>query len=158
MRVLLLTVLVAVLAACQPAAPAMPARDGSWVRAEGLREIKPIVWQLRENYTVAPPRTQLLVVSWHFNTQRDNGQPDFDNEKDFAKVEAELSATLREHGTLVAVLDFNTQHDWYWYVDDAALKTRVEESLKSTPPRDIAVSVEDDAKAEFYGSLKKRMY
>ena len=154
-----------VLAACQPSgAPAPtgkptvgPIREGSWVRAEGLRQGKPIVWQMLENYSVAAPRTQLLVASWHFNTSANDGQPDFDVNKEAEAIENKLVAALQPHARLVAVLDFNTQHDWYFYADDVALKAQAEEALKSTPPRDIAVTVEDDNAGQFYGSLKQRL-
>jgi hypothetical protein len=163
-RIWLILVATWALAACQPAsAPATsgtasdPVREGSWVRAEGSRQGKPIVWQMLENYSVAAPRPQLLVASWHFSSSSDDGQPDPDAKKVAQAIETKLVTSLQSHAKLVAVLDFNTQHDWYFYADDTAVKAQAEDAVKSEPPRDIVVSVEDDAAGQFYASLRQRI-
>lgn len=156
------------LASCQPSTTSTststtsqvtpdPAREGSWLRAEGKRQGMPIVWQMLENHAVAAPRTQLLVVSWHFKSSRNDGQLDEAAKNESLAIEKTLVTALEAHAQLVAVMDFNTQHDWYFYADDAAIKRQAEDAVKSTPQRDILVTVEDDATGRFYSALKQKI-
>jgi hypothetical protein len=143
------------LAACQRSAE-LPQRDGDWVRAEGTREGKPMVWQMREHYTPMPTRAQLIVVSWHFASTRQDGQPDEPAQAQLADAEKRLLAALGAEATLVAVLDYDTQHDWYFYAADASLRDKAE-SVVAAPGRDVTVTAEDDSKAEFYRALGRRV-
>ena len=171
--------LVAVLAGCAPSPPAdtpaghaaatpppvaasdNPARGGRrhgiWVRAEAERQGQPIVWEYREDYSVAPPRRlpQLLVVSQTREVPY-LGQRDPALQQEFDAREQQLQTALGDAAELIAVLDWHQQHDWYFYADASVTQARVVAALGDPHDRDVRVTLENDAQ-EFYVTLKKRI-
>lgn len=145
------------LAACQGGAPAPAGRQGHWAQVQVQREDKPVAWQWQTDYTVAPPRTQLLVTSLHYTTPRADGLPEAAMETRFADVEAQLLQTVGAHGSLVATMSYDSQHDWYFYVDDRSLDVPVKKLFEQARNTDVVVSVEDDAAAAFYSALQKKL-
>lgn len=132
-------------------------RRGEWLRAEGEREGKPLVWNLRAAYAVTPARAQLLDVSWHYATARADGQPDAAMHARFAALETQLATALGTHADLVATLDYDGQHDWYWYADSADAYHLARNAMPDDARRDIALSVEADAQGEFYATLAAKV-
>lgn len=153
----------AVQAQPQPPAPALidPARGGVrhgvWARAEAEREGQPIAWEYREDFSVAPPRRlpQLLVVSEARQIPY-VGQNDPALQHDFDARERLLLTALGSEAELVAVLDWNQQHDWFFYADASVTQDRVVAALGDLRGRDVRVTLENDAQ-EFYATLKKRV-
>lgn len=133
------------------------ARSGRWLRAEGERDGKPLVWEFRDAYAVTPTRVQLLNVSWHYATARADGQPEAPMQARFAALEAQLQSALGASADLVATLDYDGQHDWYWYADSAAAYHAVRALLPDDARRDIVLSVEPDPRGEFRAALEAEL-
>jgi hypothetical protein len=150
-------------ASAQQPAPALtdPARGGVrhgvWARAEAEREGRPIAWEYREDFSVAPPRRlpQLLVVSEARQIPY-VGQNDPALQHDFDARERLLLTALGSEAELVAVLDWNQQHDWFFYADASVTQDRVVAALGDLRGRDVRATLENDAQ-EFYATLKKRV-
>jgi hypothetical protein len=128
-------------------------RAGQWQRAEGEREGKPLIWEMRAGYVVTAARPQLLNVSWHYVTDRVDGQAEDGLKLRFAALETKLVTALGAHADLVATLDYYGQHDWYWYADSAEVLQTARSVIATESWPQIAVSVEPDEKGEFYGAL-----
>jgi hypothetical protein len=169
--VLMLAVLGGCADSTPPAAPAPPAdvakpadpsrngaRAGQWARAESERDKLPIAWQYREDFAVAPPRQlpQLVVVSQALKIPY-VGQTDPALQQGFAVLEQHLLDVLDDKAELVAVLDWNQQHDWFFYADAGVTRESVEAALGDVGGRDIRVTLENDAQQQFYGTLKQRV-
>lgn len=154
-----------------PAAPGQPAdvakpadpsrngaRAGQWARAESARDKRPIVWQYREDFAVAPPRQlpQLVVVSQALKIPY-VGQTDPALERELAAREQRLLDALTGKAELVAVLDWSQQHDWFFYADAGVTRESVTLALGDVGGRDVRVTLENDAQQQFYGTLKQRV-
>ncbi len=142
--------------------PADPSRDGAragqWARAESERDKRPITWQYREDFTVAPPRQlpQLVVVSQALTIPY-VGQADPVLQQEFAAREQRLLDALKDKAELVAVLDWSQQHDWFFYADASVTRESVTLALGDVGGRDVRVTLENDAQGQFYGTLKQRV-
>lgn len=160
MRRAALALLLAALAACGSGAGDDPARGGQragrWLRAEGERAGKPLRWELREDYAALPAHPQLLTVSWHYRSGRADGQPDAAQRARFAAAEADLRGALRGEADLLATLDYDGQHDWYFSAASAAAYHAARRALPAEARRDLALYLDADTAAEFYSTLRRQ--
>ena len=169
MKRLLLPLLLA-LSACSPApppsAPAAPAvgpdpslggaRAGTWVRAEGERKGKGMIWTYREDFTPSAARPRLLVVSQGVEAATDDAvmqrlQPELDQREKL------LREGLQGKAELVAVLDWDQQHDWYFYAVPELGSDEVTALLGESKSADVRTTLEDDPEFAFYRTLRERV-
>jgi hypothetical protein len=168
----LLPSLLSLLCACAPApAPAPPAnppaavgpdpslagaRSGTWVRAEGERKGKPMIWTYREDFVPGAARPKLLVVSMGVESATDAAtmhhlQPELDQH------EKNLREGLQGKAELVAVLDWDQQHDWYFYASPELSSDAVTALLGKASMANIQTTLEDDPEFAFYRTLQQRI-
>lgn len=170
MKRLLLPLLLA-LSACSPSppppsAPVAPAvgpdpslggaRTGTWARAEGERKGKPMIWSYREDYATDAARPRLLIVSQGVEAATDSSimqrlQPELDQR------EKRLREGLQAKAVLVAVLDWDQQHDWYFYAVPELDSAEVTALLGELRFVDIRTTLEDDPEFTFYRTLLTRI-
>jgi hypothetical protein len=133
------------------------ARGGSWLRAEAERKRWPIAWEFREDFIPGQrPLPQLAVISLgrniNYSGRRD---PVFEHELD--QREQSLRAGMGERLVLVAVMDWQLQHDWFGYAEAGVTEADIHAALRKVAGRDVRVTLEPDADAKFYRTLLKRV-
>ncbi|MCQ4164262.1 hypothetical protein [Tahibacter harae] len=166
MKRLLLPLLLALGACSQAPPPAAPAagpdpslggaRAGTWVRAEGERKGQAMIWTYREDFVPDAARPRLLVVSQGVEAATSSQvmqplQPELDQR------EKRLREGLRGKAELVAVLDWDQQHDWYFYAVPELASDEVTALLGDVKFADIRTTLEDDPAFDFYRTLLKRV-
>lgn len=136
------------------------ARAGAWRRAESDRQGVPIAWEFRVDVDAARRATlpQLVVVSvMNPAAVAANGRLNAATLDTYDRIERDLVGLLAGKGDLVAVLDYYQQYDWYFYAANIGDVDAIRALFAKSGLQDVTINVEDDAKGEFYSTLRSRV-
>lgn len=133
------------------------ARGGTWLHAETLKNGQPIAWDFRDDYAAVPERTRLVVVSLGHEHAFD-GSTTAEQQSDYNTRENSLLEALKDRADLVATLDWNQQHDWFFYAGPELSREDVEKNAGERKFISLQVTLEDDPQHDFYRVLRQRVH
>lgn len=133
------------------------ARAGTWLRAESRKDGKPIAWEYRDDYVARAERARLIVVSLGHEDTFDGSIP-ASRQRDYDEREQRLREALKDRAELVATLDWNQQHDWFFYAAADLAREDVESAAGERSFSDLQIALEDDPAFDFYRTLRQRVH